>query len=113
MGRENAQWAAVRAVEDYIGLNPLVIRLLSEEDGTPREDGELDLFLPEGEGYDGFFGKVPVEVKWSKNANVHPYKIDRHYLRGLREDQGGFLFLVQRIKDVPHIYYAVIRLKLT
>ena len=52
MGRENAQWAAVRAVEDYIGLNPLVIRLLSEEDGMLRDDGELDLFLPEGEGYD-------------------------------------------------------------
>ena len=46
MGRENALRAAVRAVEEYIGLNPLVIRLLSEEDGTPREDGELDLFLP-------------------------------------------------------------------
>ena len=106
MGRENAQWAAVRAVEDYIGLNPLVIRLLSDEDGMPREDGELDLFLPEGVEYEGFFGKVPVEVKWSKNANVHPYKVDRHYLLGLREDQGGFFFLVQRIQDVPHIYYA-------
>ena len=106
MGRENAQWAAVRAVEDYIGLNPLVIRLLSDEDGMPREDGELDLFLPEGVEFDGFFGKVPVEVKWSKNANVHPYKIERHYLLGLREDQGGFFFLVQRIQDVPHIYYA-------
>ena len=106
MGRENVQWAAVRAVEEYIGLNPLVIRLLSDEDGTPRDDGELDLFLPEGVEYEGFFGKVPVEVKWSKNANVHPYKIERHYLRGLREDQGGFFFLVQRFKDVPHIYYA-------
>lgn len=106
MGRENAQWTAVRAVEDYIGLNPLVVRLLSDEDGTPRDDGELDLFLPEGVGYEGFFGKIPVEVKWSKNANVHPYKIERHYLLGLREDQGGMFFLVQRIKDVPHIYYA-------
>lgn len=106
MGRENALRAAVRAVEEYIGLNPLVIRLLSEEDGTPREDGELDLFLPEGVEYEGFFGKVPVEVKWSKNANVHPYKVDRHYLLGLKEDKGGFFFLVQRIQDVPHIYYA-------
>lgn len=108
MGRENAQWAAVRAVEDYFESSPVVIRLLSSDDGMLRDDGELDLFLPEGEGYEGFFGKVPVEVKWSKNANVHPYKIDRHYLLGLREDQGGFLFLVQRIKDVPHIYYAAL-----
>lgn len=108
MGRENAQWAAVRAVEDYFESSPVVVRLLSSDDGMLRDDGELDLFLPESVGYDGFFGKVPVEVKWSKNANVHPYKIDRHYLRGLREDQGGFLFLVQRIKDVPHIYYAAL-----
>lgn len=108
MGKDNVQWAAVRAVEDYIGLNPMIVRLLSDEDGTPREDGELDLFLPEGVGYEGFLGKVPVEVKWSKNANVHPYKIDRHYLRGLKEDQGGFFFLVQRIKEVPHIYYAAL-----
>ena len=75
MGRENAQWAAVRAVEDYFESSPVVVRLLSSDDGMLRDDGELDLFLPEGEGYDGFFGKVPVEVEWSKNANVHPYKI--------------------------------------
>ncbi len=106
MGRENAQWAAVRAVEEYFESSPVVVRRLSSDDGTLWDDGELDLFLPEGVGYEGFFGKIPVEVKWSKNANVHPYKIERHYLLGLREDQGGFFFLVQRIKDVPHIYYA-------
>ena len=102
MGRENALRAAVRAVEEYIGLNPLVIRLLSEEDGTPREDGELDLFLPEGVEYEGFFGKVPVEVKWSKNANVHPYKVDRHYLLGLiyeREEQQYVVVVVGEAGD--------------
>ena len=115
MGRENAQWAAVHAVEEYFESSPVVVRRLSSDDGTLWDDGELDLFYPEGSGYNGFFGKVPVEVKWSKNANVHPYKIERHYLLGLREDQGGFFFLVQRIKDVPHIYYAafLIRSKLT
>ena len=108
MGRENAQWAAVRAVEEYFESSPVVVRRLSSDDGTLWDDGELDLFYPEGSGYNGFFGKVPVEVKWSKNANVHPYKIERHYLRGLREDQGGSFFLVQRVKDVPHIYYAAL-----
>lgn len=108
MGRENAQWAAVRAVEEYFESSPVVVRRLSSVDGMLWDDDELDLFYPEGSGYNGFFGKVPVEVKWSKNANVHPYKIERHYLLGLREDQGGFFFLVQRIKDVPHIYYAAL-----
>ena len=50
MGRENAQWAAVRAVEDYFESSPVVVRLLSSDDGMLRDDGELDLFLPEGEG---------------------------------------------------------------
>ena len=107
MKRENAECAALRAVETYIGYGTNVWLDISLYDDPPKDKGELLIFLNE-EGVKNLYGIMPVMVKWSKNANTTPYRLDRRYLDRLREDKGGVFFLVQRSKDVQHIYYTAL-----
>ena len=107
MKRENAECAALHAVETYIGYGTNVWLDISLYDDPPKDKGELLIFLNE-EGVKNLYGIMPVMVKWSKNANTTPYRLDRRYLDRLREDKGGVFFLVQRSKDVQHIYYTAL-----
>ncbi len=107
MSRENAERAALSAVGKYIGYSTNVLLYISLYDDTPKDKGELRVFLDE-ERVSNLFGVIPIMVKWSKNANTTPYRLDRRYLNSLKEDKGGVFFLVQRSKNVQHIYYAAL-----
>ena len=95
MSRENAEFAALSAVGKYIEYSPNVLLYKSLYDDTPKDKGELRVFLYE-ERVSNLFGVIPIIVKWSKNANTTPYRLDRRYLNSLKEDKGGVFFLVQR-----------------